>query len=95
MARTQQDWVGIFDHHRRIMEKRLALLIRFEQFLQQLPAGEFTVEQQAVMTEDIASARGSLAYLEKCRQEAADEKLKLGVNCCAVKRRKSSRNRSH
>ena len=94
MERTQQDWVGIFDHHRRIMEQRLALLIRFEQFLQQLPAGEFTAEQQAVLTEDIASTRGSLAYLEKCRQEAADEKLKLGVNCCAVKRRKSSRNRS-
>ena len=94
MARTQQDWVVIFDHHRRIMEQRLALLIRFEQFLQQLPAGEFTAEQQAVMTTDIASTRDSLAYLEKCRQEAADEKLKLGVICCAVKRRKSSRNRS-
>ena len=94
MARTQQDWVVIFDHHRRIMEQRLALLIRFEQFLQQLPAGEFTAEQQAVMTEDIASTRGSLAYLEKCWQEAADEKLKLGVNGCTVKRRKSSRNRS-
>ena len=95
MARTQQDWVGIFDHHCRIMEQRVALLIRFEQFLQQLPAGKFTAEQQAVMTTDIASTRDSLAYLEKCRQEAADEKLKLGVNCCAVKRRKSSRNRSH
>ena len=95
MARTQQDWVVIFDHHRRIMEQRVALLIRFEQFLQQLPAGEFTAEQQAVMTEDIASTRDSLAYLEKCRQEAADEKLKLGVDCCAVKRRKSSRNRNH
>ena len=94
MARTQQDWVVIFDHHRRIMEQRLALMIRFEQFLQQLPAEEFTAEQQAVLTEDISSARCSLAYLEKCRQEAADEKLKLGVNCCAVRRRKSSRNRS-
>ena len=94
MARTQQDWVVIFDHHRRIMEQRLALLIRFEQFLQQLPAGEFTAEQQAVMTTDIASTRDSLAYLEKCRQEAADEKLKLGVNCCVARRRKASRNRS-
>ena len=95
MARTQQDWVGIFEHHRRIMEQRLALQIRFEQFLQQLPAGEFTAEQQAVLTEDISSARGSLAYLEKCRQEAADEKLKLGPACCVAKQRKSSRNRSH
>ena len=95
MARTQQDWVVIFDHHRRIMEQRLALQIRFEQFLQQLPAGEFPAEQQAVLKEDISSAQGSLAYLEKCRQEAADEKLKLGSACCAVKRRKSSRNRSH
>ena len=51
-------------------------------------------EQQAVLTEDISSARGSLAYLEKCRQEAADEKLKLGPACCVAKQRKSSRNRS-
>ena len=94
MARTQQDWVVIFDHHRRIMEQRLALLIRFEKFLQQLPAGEFTAEQQAVLTEDISSARGSLAYLEKSRQEAADEKLKLGPACCVAKQRKSSQNRS-
>ena len=26
MARTQQNWVGIFDYHRRIMEQRVALL---------------------------------------------------------------------
>ena len=41
MARTQQDWFSIFDYHRRIMEERLALLYRFEQFLQQLPAAAF------------------------------------------------------
>ena len=95
MARTQQDWVGIFEHHRRIMEKRLALLIRFERFLQQLSAGEFTAELQAVMTADIASARDSIAYLEKCQQEAAEERLKLGLACCTEKRQKKSRNRNH
>ena len=37
MERTQQDWFSIFDHQRRLMEEKLALLYRFEQFLQQLP----------------------------------------------------------
>ena len=95
MARTQQDWFSIFDHHRRLMEERLALLYRFEQFLQQLPAGEFTAELQALMTADIASARDSIAYLKKCQQEATEEKLKLGLACCAIKRRKYSRTRRH
>ena len=95
MARTQQDWFSIFDYHRRIMEERLALLYRFEQFLQQLPAAEYTAELQALMTADIASARDSIAYLKKCQQEATEEKLKLGLACCAIKRRKYSRTRRH
>ena len=79
MARTQQDWFSIFDHHRRIMQERLALLYRFEQFLQQLPAAEYTEQQKKVMAADIDGALQSLAYLEKCQREAAAEKLKLGL----------------
>ena len=95
MARTQQDWFGIFDHQRRIAVERLGLLQRFEQYLLQLPDGAYTAEQRAVLAADIASARDSIAYLEKCRQEAAEEKLKLGLACCAPARRKQSRNRDH
>ena len=95
MARTQQDWFGIFDHQRRIAVERLGLLQRFEQYLLQLPDGAYTAEQRAVLAADIASARDSIAYLEKCRQEAAEEKLKLGLACCAIKRRKYSRTRRH
>ena len=95
MARTQQDWFSIFDYHRRLMEEKLGLLLRFEQFLQQLPADEYTDEQKKVMASDIAASRESLAYLEKCQQEAAAEKLKLGLDCCKLTRRKKSRNRSH
>ena len=94
MARTQQDWFSIFDHHRRIMEERLGLLYRFEQFLQQLPAAEYTEQQKKVMATDIDAALQSLAYLEKCQREAA-EKLKLGLDCCKLTRRKKSRNRNH
>ena len=81
MARTQQDWFSSFDHHRRIMEEKLALLYRFEQFLQQLPAAEYTEQQKKVMATDIDAALQSLAYLEKCQREAAAEKLKLGLDC--------------
>ena len=95
MAQTQQDWFSIFDYHRRIMEEKLGLLLRFEQFLHQLPADEYTAEQQKVMASDIAASRESLAYLEKCHREAAAEKLKLGLDCCKPKRQKKSRNRSH
>ena len=95
MERTQQDWFSIFDHHRRIMEERLALLYRFEQFLQQLPAAEYTEQQKKVMATDIDGARQSLAYLEKCQREAAAEKLKLGLDCCELTRRNKSRNRNH
>ena len=34
MARTQQDWFGIFDHQRRIAVERLGLLQRFECIVQ-------------------------------------------------------------
>ena len=94
MARTQQDWFSIFDHHRRLMEERLGLLYRFEQFLQQLPAAEYT-EQQAVMAADISHAKDSIAYLEQCQQEAAEERLKLGLAGFVPKRQKKSRNRNH
>ena len=95
MARTQQDWFSIFDHQRRVSVERLELLQKFEQFLLQLPDGAYTVEQKAVMAADIASARDSIAYLEKCQQEAAEERLKLGLACCTTKRQKKSRNRRH
>ena len=95
MARTQQDWFSIFDHHRRIMEERLALLYRFEQFLQQLPAAEYTEQQKKVLAADISHANDSIAYLEQCQQEAAEEKLKLGLAGFVPKRQKKSRNRKH
>jgi len=95
MARTQKDWFRIFDHQRRISVERLELLQRFEQYLLQLPDGAYTAEQRAAMAADIAGARDSLAYLEKCRQEAAEEKLKLGLACCMPTRQKKSRNRDH
>ena len=94
MARTQQDWFSIFDYQRRLMEEKLALLYRFEQFLQQLPAAEYTEQQKKVMATDIDAALQSLAYLEKCQREA-EEKLKLGLDCCKLTRRKKSRNRNH
>ena len=95
MERTQQDWFSIFDHQRRVMVERLELLFKFEQFLQTLPDGAYTAEQQAVMAADISHAKDSIAYLEKCQQEAAEEKLKLGLACCTEKRPKKSRNRRH
>lgn len=95
MERKQQDWFSIFDHHRQLMDEKLALLLRFEQFLRQLPAAEFTTEQLAVLAADIVSTRNALAYLVKCQQEAAEEKLKLGLGSCAPNRQKKSRNRSH
>ena len=95
MARTQQDWFGIFDYHRQLLEENLELLLRFEQFLQQLPTAEYTDQQKKVMATDIDGALQSLAYLEKCQREAAAEKLKLGLDCCKLTRRKKSRNRNH
>ena len=95
MERTQKEWFSIFDHHRQVMLDRLELLQRFEQYLLQLPDGAYTAEQQEVMAEDLAHARDSLAYLEKCQREAAKEKLKLGLDGCTPARRKPSRNRSH
>ena len=95
MARTQQDWFSIFDYQRRLMEEKLALLYRFEQFLQQLPAAEYTEQQKKVMATDIDGALQSLAYLEKCQRAAAAEKLKLGLDCCKLTRREKSRNRNH
>jgi len=51
--------------------------------------------QWAVMAADIAAARDSLAYLEQCQQEAAEENLKLGLAGFTPKRQKKSRNRNH
>ena len=95
MERTQQDWFSIFDHQRRVMVERLDLLFKFEQFLLTLPDGAYTAEQRAVMATDISHAKDSIAYLEKCQREAAAEKLKLGLDCCKLTRRKKSRNRNH
>ena len=95
MERTQQDWFGIFDHQRRVMVEWLELLQRFEQYLLQLPDGAYTAEQQAVMAADIFNAKDSIAYLEQCQQEAAEEKLKLGLAGFVPKRQKKSRNRNH
>ena len=95
MERTQQDWFSIFDHQRRVMVERLELLFKFEQFLLKLPDGAYTAEQQAVMVADISHAKDSIAYLEQCRQEAAEEKLKLGLAGFTPKRQKKSRNRNH
>ena len=95
MERTQKEWFSIFDHHRQVMLDRLELLQRFEQFLLQLPDGAYTAEQQEVMAEDMASARASLAYLEKCQREAAEGKLVIGIPGCTPARRKKSRNRGH
>jgi len=95
MERTQQDWFSIFDHQRRVMVERLELLFKFEQFLLTLPDGAYTAEQRAVMAADISHAKDSIAYLEQCQQEAAEEKLKLGLACFVPKRQKKSRNRSH
>ncbi|MHC1761713.1 MAG: hypothetical protein AB9917_19800 [Negativicutes bacterium] len=77
------------------MVERLELLQKFEQFLLQLPDGAYTVEQQAVMAADFASAREAIASMDKCRQEADEERLRLGLDCFTEKRRKSSRNRRH
>ena len=95
MERTQQDWFSIFDHQRRIMVERLELLFKFEQFLLTLPDGAYTAEQRAVMVTDISHAKDSIAYLEQCQQEAAEEKLKLGLSGFVPKRQKKSRNRNH
>ena len=67
MARTQQDWFSIFDYHRRIMEERLALLYRFEQFLQQLPAAEYTECLVQNSSTDICSRRIQKVAKKKCR----------------------------
>ena len=95
MERTQKDWFSIFDHQRRIMVERLELLFKFEQFLLTLPDGAYTAEQRAVMVTDISHAKDSIAYLEQCQQEAAEEKLKLGLSGFVPKRQKKSRNRNH
>ena len=95
MERTQQDWFSIFDHQRRVMVERLELLFKFEQFLLTLPDGAYTAEQRAVMAADISHAKDSIAYLEQCQQEAAEEKLKLGLAGFVPKRQKKSRNRNH
>ena len=95
MERTQQDWFSIFDHQRRVMVERLELLFKFEQFLLTLPDGAYTAEQRAVMVADISHAKDSIAYLEQCQQEAAEEKLKLGLAGFTPKRQKKSRNRNH
>ena len=95
MERTQQDWFSIFDHQRRIMVERLELLFKFEQFLLTLPDGAYTAEQRAVMAADISHAKDSISYLEQCQQEAAEEKLKLGLSGFVPKRQKKSRNRNH
>ena len=57
MERTQQDWFSIFDHQRRVMVERLELLQRFEQYLLQLPAAEYTEQQKKVMATDIDAAQ--------------------------------------
>ena len=95
MERTQQDWFSIFDHHRRVMVERLGLLFKFEQFLLTLPEEAYTAEQRAVMAADISHAKDSIAYVEQCQQETAEERLKLGLSGFVPTRQKKSRNRNH
>ena len=95
MERTQQDWFSIFDHQRRVMVEKLELLFKFEQFLLTFPDGAYPVEQQAVMAADISHAKDSIAYLEQCQQETAEERLKLGLSGFVPTRQKKSRNRNH
>ena len=58
-------------------------------------ASATVARELAVLAADIVSTRNALAYLVKCQQEAAEEKLKLGLGSCAPNRQKKSRNRSH
>lgn len=95
MERTQKEWFSIFGYHRQILIEKLALLLRFERFLQKLPIEEFILDQQAIMATDIARTRDALAHLEKFQQEAAEERLVLGIPDFDSKRRKKSCNRCH
>ena len=90
MERTQQNRFSIYEHHRQLLEENLELLLRFEQFLQQLPADEYPVRQQTLLAEQFAHTRNSIAYLEKCQQEAAEERQRMGFGHPRARQRKKA-----